>query len=50
MIAQAHRRLVLLMKAGVSPENISHITGIPVAAVMVIMRSPLATAEAARAA
>jgi hypothetical protein len=45
---QVHRLVVQLAARGVDAPEISRITGIPVEAVKVILRSPLAQAEIAR--
>lgn len=50
MIAQAHLELVKLARLGVSQVKIARVTGIPLAAVAVILRSPLAQAEVVRGA
>jgi len=49
MIPGAHLELLKLARRGVAVELIARATGIPAAAVVVILRSPLAQAELARA-
>ena len=49
MIPGAHLELLKLARARVAVETIAQVTGIPLAAVIVILRSPLAQAELARA-
>jgi len=44
----AHHYLLELARAGAPPEVIAAKTGIPLGAVLVILRSPLALAEVAR--
>jgi len=48
MIPGAHLELLRLARASASVETIAKVTGIPPAAVLVILRSPLAKAEIAR--
>ncbi len=48
MKAGAHLELLKLARRGTTVERIAKVTGIPAAAVVVILRSPLAQAELAR--
>ena len=50
MIQGAHLELLRLARAGCAVETIAKATGIPAAAVQVILRSPLAQAELVRGA
>ena len=50
MITGAHLELLRLARLGASLQKIAEVTGIPVAAVQVILRSPLAQAELVRGA
>jgi len=49
MIPGAHLELLRLTRLGFTPENISVYTGIPAAAIRVILASPLGKAELVRA-
>ena len=47
-MAQLHLHVLEMRRAGASLEEIARVTGIAVAALAVILRSPLAQAELAR--
>lgn len=50
MMAQVHLEMLRLARRGASVQEIAAATGIPAAAIAVILRSPLAQAELVRAA
>jgi hypothetical protein len=50
MVPQAHLMVLAMARAGKSPEETAQVTGVPAAAVVVILRSPLGKAELTRGA